>query len=47
MLARHRVMPFSTESVTARLAFLESAWQAIDAAIASLCEIRFDAQRRA
>ncbi len=47
ILARHRVMPFSTESVTARLAFLESAWQAIDAAIASLCEIRFDAQRRA
>ncbi len=43
-LARHRVMPFSTESTTARLAFLESAWQVIDAALASLCEIRYDVQ---
>lgn len=46
MLARHRVMPFSTESVTARLKFLESAWQAIDAALASLCEIQCDVRDR-
>lgn len=45
-LERHRVMPSATESVKVRLAFLESAWQAIDAALASLCEIRFDVQRR-
>jgi hypothetical protein len=45
-LARHRVMPSATESTTARLAFLESAWQAIDAALASLGEIRYDAQER-
>lgn len=42
-LARHRVMPPATESTNTRLAFLESAWQAIDAALASLCKIRFDA----
>jgi hypothetical protein len=41
-LARHRVMPSATESVKVRLAFLGSAWQAIDAALASLCEISFD-----
>jgi hypothetical protein len=41
-LERHRVMPPATESTNARLAFLESAWQSIDAALASLCEIRFD-----
>jgi hypothetical protein len=45
-LARHRVMPSATESVKVRLAFLESAWQAIDAALASLSEIRFDARQR-
>lgn len=45
-LERHRVMPYATESTNARLAFLESAWQAIDAALASLCEIRFDAHHR-
>jgi hypothetical protein len=45
-LERHRVMLPATESTTARLAFLESAWQAIDAALASLCEIRFDTLRR-
>ena len=45
-LERHRVMPLATESTTARLAFLESAWLAIDAALASLDEIRFDARDR-
>jgi hypothetical protein len=45
-LERHRVMPSATESVKVRLSFLESAWQAIDAALASLCEIQFDAQER-
>jgi hypothetical protein len=45
-LERHRVMPSATESVKVRLAFLESAWMAIDAALASLCEIRFDAYQR-
>lgn len=45
-MERHRVMPSATESTTARLAFLESAWQAIDAALASLCEIQFDVLRR-
>ena len=44
MLTRHRAMPSSTESVTARPNFLESAWQAIDAALAALVEIRFDAR---
>jgi hypothetical protein len=43
-LARHRVLPPATESTAARLAFIESAWQAIDAAMASLGEIRFRAQ---
>ena len=47
ILERHRVMPFSTESVTARLDFLESAWEAIDAALASLCEIQCDVRNRA
>jgi hypothetical protein len=46
-MERHRVMPPATESTKVRLAFLESAWQAIDAALASLSEIRFDAQQRA
>jgi hypothetical protein len=45
-MERHRVMPPATESTTARLAFLESAWQAIDGALASLGEIRFDARKR-
>jgi hypothetical protein len=42
-LERHRVMPAATESERVRLGFLESAWLAIDAALASLCEIRFEA----
>jgi hypothetical protein len=41
-LERHRVMLPATESEKVRLAFLESAWQAIDAALASLCEIQND-----
>jgi hypothetical protein len=44
-LERHREMPSATESTTARLAFLGSAWRAIDGALASLCEIRFDVTR--
>lgn len=46
ILARHRVMPSATENVEVRLNFLESAWQAIDASMASLDEIRFDTQVR-
>ena len=42
---RHRDMPAATESEKVRLGFLESAWLAIDAALASLCEIRFDIHR--
>jgi hypothetical protein len=45
-LARHRIPPPATASTAARLAFIESAWQAIDAAMASLGEIRFGAQER-
>ena len=45
-LARHRVLPPATESTAARLAFIGSAWQAIDFAMASLDEIRFDARMR-
>jgi hypothetical protein len=41
-LERHRVMPSATESTATRLAFIGSAWQAIDAALASLDEIRYD-----
>jgi hypothetical protein len=44
-LERHRDMPAATESEKVRLGFLESAWLAIDAALASLCEIRFDIHR--
>ena len=46
ILARHTVMPSSTETVTARLDFLESAWEAIDAALASLTEIQCDVRDR-
>ncbi len=45
-LARHSVMPSATESTTARLAFLNAAWESIDAAMASLDEIRFDVRLR-
>ncbi len=45
-LARHRVMPSATASAKVRLSFLGSAWLAIDAAMASLHEIRFDVLRR-
>ncbi|MCX8496440.1 MAG: hypothetical protein ORN51_09695 [Akkermansiaceae bacterium] len=42
MLAMHRTMP-TTASTAGRLVFIRSAWLAIDAALASLCEIRFEA----
>lgn len=45
-LERHRVMPSATETSDTRLAFIGSAWQAIDAALASLDEIRHDAMVR-
>lgn len=45
-LARHRVLQPATESTAARLAFIGSAWQAIDFAMASLHEIRSDARVR-
>ena len=38
-------MPSATEITDTRLAFIGSAWQAIDAALASLDEIRYDVQR--
>jgi hypothetical protein len=44
-LAMHRNLP-STASTAGRLVFIRSAWMAIGAAMASLCEIRFDAQQR-
>jgi hypothetical protein len=40
-LARHRDLP-ANATPTARLAFLRQAWLVIDAAVASLGEIRFD-----
>lgn len=45
-LERHRVMLPATESEKTRLAFLQSAWQAIDGALASLCEIQNDVRER-
>ena len=45
-LARHRDMP-ATATTAARLAFLRRAWLTIDAAVASLGEIRWDARQRA
>ena len=45
-LVRHRSLP-TTASTAARLAFLKSAWFAIDAAMGSLDEIRWYARRRA
>lgn len=44
-LARHRDMP-ATATAATRLAFLRRAWLTIDAAVASLGEIRFETQRR-
>lgn len=41
-LAMHRIMP-TTASTAGRLVFIRSAWMAMDAAMASLDEIRFDA----
>jgi hypothetical protein len=46
-LERHRVVLPTTASTAARLAFLKSAWFAIDAAMGSLDEIRWYARRRA
>lgn len=43
-LERHRDMP-ATATTAARLAFLRRAWLTIDAAVASLGEIRFEMQR--
>jgi len=45
-LARHRTFLPATMSTGAALAFLESAWLAIDAAMGSLGEIRWEARRR-
>lgn len=45
MLAMHRTMP-TTASTVGRLVFIRSAWMALDAAMASLDEIRFDARQR-
>jgi hypothetical protein len=44
-LTRHRAIP-PTASPTARLAFLGQAWMAIDAAMATLHEIRFFSRER-
>jgi hypothetical protein len=44
-LAMHRTMP-TTASTTGRIVFIRSAWLAMDAAMASLDEIRFDAGSR-
>jgi hypothetical protein len=44
-LTRHHTMP-ATASTTARLIFLGQAWVAIDAAMATLGEIRFYAKRQ-
>lgn len=44
-LAMRRTMP-SNASTPGRLVFIRSAWMAIDAAMASLGEIRFDARQR-
>jgi hypothetical protein len=44
-LAMHRTMP-ANASTAGRLVFVRSAWMAMDAAMASLGEIRFDARQR-
>jgi hypothetical protein len=44
-LTRHRAIP-PTASPTARLVFLGQAWMAIDAAMATLHEIRFYSRER-
>lgn len=45
-LARHRKQPPATVGTAARLVFLRQAWLVIDAAMASLAEIRFDVRQR-
>jgi hypothetical protein len=44
-LTRHRSMP-ATANTVARIVFLGQAWMAIDAAMATLGEIRFGVRRR-
>ena len=46
LLTRYRSPLPASEIIRLRLGLLEAAWQAIDAAMASLEEIRFDIQRR-
>lgn len=46
MLARYRDPLPATETIRLRLGLLSSAWSAIDAAMASLAEIKFDAKLR-
>ena len=47
MLTRYSSPLRSTETIMLRLGLLAAAWQAIEAAISSLDEIRLDAQRGA
>ena len=47
MLTRYSSPLPASETIRLRLGLLTAAWQAIDAAIASLGEIRFDAQQHA
>jgi hypothetical protein len=47
MLTRYSSPLPATETIRLRLGLLTTAWQVIDAAISSLDEIRFDAQRSA
>lgn len=42
LLTRYSTPLSASETIRLRLGLLAAAWQAIDAALASLCEIRFD-----
>ena len=46
-LARHRNLPPFTAAPKSRQAHLRAAWMAIDAAVAAVPEIQFDARKRA
>lgn len=46
MLARYSSPLPASETIRLRLGLLEAAWQAMDAAMASLDEIRFDVSQR-
>jgi hypothetical protein len=46
LLTRYSSPLSATETIRLRLGLLTAAWQAIDAALDSLCEIRFDASRK-